>query len=152
MEKSTQYVNNVSRIGDKWRKITNYEHKEQCGLCREPESMEHILLECVEYHLEPTSWFGSWATGTAPIICKWSVQYKKWPTIKFGTILECSLTRFKRPLQINEKGKLQDKRKERLFMILILESAHFIWKIRCEWEISHQGIAAYQRMYIWIRR
>ncbi|KAF9472509.1 hypothetical protein BDN70DRAFT_763691, partial [Pholiota conissans] len=39
-------MHNGYRIGDKWSSIPNFEHRANCGLCGEEETMEHILHEC----------------------------------------------------------------------------------------------------------
>ncbi|KAG1766598.1 hypothetical protein EV702DRAFT_1182290 [Suillus placidus] len=54
------------------------------------------------------------------------LRESSWPHIKFGTILGCNLATFR-----DEKGKKKEGMRC-LFTILILESAHLIWKIRCE--------------------
>jgi hypothetical protein len=54
---------------------------------------------------------------------KWE---KDWPDVRYSTILGSNLVHF-----TNSKGK-RLKGKSRLFTILITESAHMIWKLRCE--------------------
>ncbi|KAG1734359.1 hypothetical protein EDD22DRAFT_982468 [Suillus occidentalis] len=93
------------KIGDFWDKISNYEQRGQCGLCRLPESMEHILINC-----------NSLASCTI-----WKAT-------------SCNLATF-----INKDGK-EMMGKSRLFRIIMLESAHLIWKIRCKRVIKNDGI------------
>lgn len=56
-----------------------------------------------------------------------------WHEISLGLILGCNLIKFKLP-----NGK-SDISKKRLYSILISETAYIIWKIWCEWKISHES-------------
>ncbi|KAF8180225.1 hypothetical protein BJ912DRAFT_882850 [Pholiota molesta] len=99
------------------------------------ETMEHILLECQDSIAIPRIW------GLAESL--WSMKHETWPTINFGTILGCAMPNFKRVPSYNEDPKqklIPDEGKNRLLTILISESAHFIWKIRCERVITRNGI------------
>ena len=50
----------------------------------------------------------------------------------FGAILGCGMPTYK-----DNKGKML-KEKNWLYTIIMSESAHLIWKIRCEWRISRE--------------
>ncbi|KAG1853362.1 ribonuclease H-like protein, partial [Suillus subluteus] len=112
------------KIGDFWDKIPHYEHRGSCGLCGALESMEHILIEC-ESTVSRVIW------DAAKNL--WLKREPNWPVIKFGTILGCNLTIIR-----NTKGK-KKLGSTRLFKIIILESAHLIWKLRCERAIKFGG-------------
>jgi hypothetical protein len=49
---------------------------------------------------------------------------KEWPTISFGTIVSCGIPRI--------LGDEYNKWDNRLFRILVSESAYLLWKFRCE--------------------
>jgi hypothetical protein len=83
------------------------------------ESMEHILLQCT-IPGQQVIW------NLARQLC---LKKKRWPRISYGTILGCSLT--KMTDNVYKKGD------NRLFHILVSESAHLIWKLRCERRITH---------------
>lgn len=117
-------IHGAYKIGEFWDKIPNYEQRGQCSLCRSPESMEHILLDCNSL-ASRTIW-----KAAKDLWCKREVS---WPNIRFGTILGCSLITFN-----NENGK-KITGKSRLFNILGLVSAHLIWKLRCERTIKYKG-------------
>ncbi|KAF8240546.1 hypothetical protein L208DRAFT_1232612, partial [Tricholoma matsutake] len=64
----------------------------------------------------------------------WLRCEESWPVIQFGTILGCILVDFK-----SEKGKKLHG-KNCLFEILVTESAHLIWKLRCEKVIKFERV------------
>ncbi|EIW86416.1 hypothetical protein CONPUDRAFT_45945 [Coniophora puteana RWD-64-598 SS2] len=107
------------RLGDHWRYIPGFEERVRCNLCKEDESMEHILLEC-ESPLAPTRTI--WLL--AEELCR--MKNIKWPALSYGLVLGCGLLRFR-----NSKGKYRQGA-SRLFKIVVGESAHLIWKLRCE--------------------
>ncbi|KAG1872258.1 hypothetical protein F4604DRAFT_1768278 [Suillus subluteus] len=80
--------------------------------------MEHILLECDKSNASKIIW-----DATQDL---WLKRETSWSDIKFGIILGCNLAIFR-----DNKGRKKEG-KHRLFSILVLESAHLIWKIRCE--------------------
>jgi hypothetical protein len=43
-------IHGAYKIGEFWDKIPNYEGRGECGICRVPETMEHILTECDSLH------------------------------------------------------------------------------------------------------
>lgn len=105
------------KCGEYWNNIPNYEHRAICRPCDTVESIEHILLEC-EAPGQKVIW--------ELVQELWLKKYDEWPKLGLGTILGCGLSDFKG----RQKKRLEGK--NRLFMILISESAHLIWKIRCE--------------------
>ncbi|KIJ06161.1 hypothetical protein PAXINDRAFT_92421 [Paxillus involutus ATCC 200175] len=113
------------KIGEYWDRITNLERRGRCHLCGETETMEHILLECDESLASQTIW------GLAE--CLWRKRETYWPEIRFGTILGCNLINFTDNKNRKQRGK------SRLFTILMSESAHLIWKLRCERAIKLEG-------------
>ncbi|KAG1882495.1 hypothetical protein F4604DRAFT_1879514 [Suillus subluteus] len=113
------------KIGEFWDKIPHYEERGKCGLCSSPESMEHILLEC-ESPASCTIW-----QAANDLWCK---REPNWPEVQFGTILGCNLAIF-----TDDKGKIKSG-SSRLFKIIVQESAHLIWKLRCKRTIKFEGI------------
>jgi ribonuclease HI len=106
------------RLGEFWQNIPNFEQRGTCNLCGEVESMEHILIECENSPARKTIW------KLAEEL--WKKREKDWPDVRYGTILGSNLAHF-----TDSKGKRLEG-KSRLFTILITESAHMIWKLRCE--------------------
>ncbi|KAG2738218.1 hypothetical protein P692DRAFT_20759351 [Suillus brevipes Sb2] len=115
------------KIGDFWLNVPNYENRGNCPLCGETESMPHILLECEKSTAIVTVWK---AASTL-----WNLREESWPTIKYGTILGSNLVKFK-----DEEGKNLPG-KNRLFNIIVTESAHLLWKLRCERTIKFDNDA-----------
>ncbi|EIW80720.1 hypothetical protein CONPUDRAFT_40291, partial [Coniophora puteana RWD-64-598 SS2] len=108
------------RLGTHWEAIPNMAYRARCPLCREGiESMEHILLDC-HSSLAPIKTV--WALAKA--LC--DLKGITWPELSYGLILGCGLVIFRNP-----KGKKLTGA-SRLFKIVVSESAHLIWKLRCE--------------------
>ncbi|KAG1860931.1 hypothetical protein F4604DRAFT_1588177 [Suillus subluteus] len=87
--------------------------------------MEHIIIECNNSQARKVIW------SLAEEL--WRKCETTWPNISLGTILGCGIINFK-----NDKGKSIDG-KSCLFKILTTESAHLIWKLRCERAIKYEG-------------
>jgi ribonuclease HI len=114
-------IHNAFKIGRFWDNIPNYENRGICAHCEIEESMEHIITECD-------------APGRETI---WNLASELWkkrskipiPT-NYGALLGCGLSNFTK-----DNGK-PDAGLNRLFRIIVTESMHLIWKIRCERTIT----------------
>ena len=117
--KSTQHA---YKIGEYWTNIPGYEDRGTCPLCNELEDMDHILTTCK-----------SKARSTA-----WTLANDLWrkrshtpipPNL--GDILGCALANF------NTNGR-PDTSKNRLYGIIVSETAFLIWKLRNERRIRDE--------------
>ncbi|KAJ7136376.1 ribonuclease H-like protein [Mycena crocata] len=104
------------KIGTYWRNIPTYEHWAVCRHCDVDETMEHILLECNAPGRELL-----WSLAKK----LWELKGYQWPEMSYGTIFACGLADVR-----DSRGK-RDSGANRLFRILISETAHQIWKLRC---------------------
>ncbi|KAI0056160.1 ribonuclease H-like protein [Artomyces pyxidatus] len=126
---------NVQRVGDWWNNIPGYEHRSICPYCEEDnENMSHILTECT-HNARETIW------ELAKSL--WPYGDESWPTINLGIILASGcLSVPKTEEDKNDRpdsiGAIKRRGASRLLRILISESAHLIWVLRCERAI--QGI------------
>ncbi|KAG1846174.1 hypothetical protein C8R48DRAFT_664350 [Suillus tomentosus] len=121
-------LNAAYRIGDFWAQIPMYEHRATCSLCPgETETMEHILTQC--------------SGPTRQIIWKlakklWPSTHRQWPEPNIGIILGCGLISIPNTQQAGNAPHQKDvalkKGASRLLKVLISESAHLIWTLRCE--------------------
>ncbi|KAN0109167.1 hypothetical protein V8E52_009598, partial [Russula decolorans] len=122
-------VHQALMVGDVWNHIPNYEYRKTCRTCNTTESMTHILTQC--------------ATRANRIIWNlaeqtWPHHNDPWPVITIGLILGISCLNI--PSNDNQQNCLErnprtlaiQKGKIRLLQILISESAHLIWVLRCE--------------------
>ena len=111
-------IHKTQKIGEYWLNITNYEHRSQCGKCGETENLEHILLQC-----EIPGRAKIWETTKS----LWLKKHSKWPELNnIGNITGCGLADFR------DERKKPIPGANRLYQILISETAHFIWKLRNE--------------------
>jgi len=92
--------------------------------------MEHILTACEE---TPTRIVWQMAREI------WPNQTYEWPDINLGIILGCgSITTPKENAHLNEQQADQERRTRNtkgatcLLQIIITESAHLLWVLRCE--------------------
>lgn len=115
-------MHNGYKIGKYWNNIPGYEQRGRCPLCdHDEESMRHILEECRAPEREQI-----W--GLAREL--WEKKGLRWPTITIGTILTSGLADFKTAQGKRRPGA------NRLFQILVTNSAHLIWVLRCDRRIN----------------
>jgi hypothetical protein len=112
-------MHDAHRIRKYWENIPEHEHHSLCPICNVEESIEHILLEC-----------NSAGPKAVWDLAKDLLEQKQmtWPHVRYGTILGCCIARQK---EQHSKGGTN-----RLFRIVVTESAHLIWKLRCERRIA----------------
>ncbi|KAJ7055340.1 hypothetical protein C8F01DRAFT_994543 [Mycena amicta] len=109
------------RLGRDWEVVPECEHFGTCPTCECEETLQHILLECKEPGQSEI-----WAAAKK----LWLKKNKTWPVNSLGAILGCAMATFK-----NSKGK-PAAGSQRLFRILVSESAFLIWKLRNERRIN----------------
>jgi len=120
-------MHSAYKVGKYWLHIPSFEQRGLCHACENvEESMEHILTECK-------------ASGQEVIwnLAKelWALRGLPWVKPRFGTILGCGLGDFR-----DEHDKnVQLAGANRLYAILLSESAHQIWRTRCKWRISDEA-------------
>ncbi|KAJ7274618.1 hypothetical protein C8J57DRAFT_1062600 [Mycena rebaudengoi] len=100
------------------------QERSECKHCRETETMEHILTHC-----EVPGRAQIWDLAER----LWTKRNEGWPTLGIGNILGCCTAEFK-----TSDGKIKAG-DARLYRIIISESAHLIWKLRCERLIQNEG-------------
>ncbi|TFK86289.1 RnaseH-domain-containing protein [Polyporus arcularius HHB13444] len=110
-------LHRAQRVGSYWNHIPGYEQRAKCTHCGEEESMEHILVDC----------------SVAPVSVIWDLvrgalgQKSDWlPTLSLGVVLGAAALTFA------AKAKKATPGLDRLFAIMVTESAYLIWKLRCE--------------------
>ena len=111
--KATQHA---YKIGEYWAHIEGYENRGTCPICNELEDMEHILTKCKA---------GTRSTAWRLANKIWAKRHTSPLPSHVGDILGCGLANFKS----NDKP---DKGLNRLYRILVSETAYLIWKLRNE--------------------
>ncbi|KAJ7192445.1 hypothetical protein GGX14DRAFT_406388 [Mycena pura] len=109
------------RLGRDWDVIPHCEDRVVCPSCGVEETLEHILLQCTTPG-QREIWQAAkelWLRGNST-----------WPVDSVGAILGCGLATFKNRKGCTARGK------QRLFRILVSESAFTIWKLRNERRIN----------------
>ena len=119
-------MHETQKIGHFWTHIPGYEERQNCATCNAPELMSHILIHC---RARPTHTIWKLAKDY------WPQENPRWPEISLGIILGCgSIERNNLPKPKDENN--QETRigagTARLLQILLTESAHLIWVLRCE--------------------
>jgi exonuclease III len=110
-------LHNTHKIGDYWHNIDNYSHRANCQKCGVTEGLEHVLLQC-DIPGQKVIWESTRAL--------WLKKHDTWPELaNIGAITGCGLIEFK-----NEGGKVLPGT-ARAYRILISESTHLIWRLRC---------------------
>ncbi|KAH8992432.1 ribonuclease H-like protein [Lactarius akahatsu] len=130
-------LHGTQKIGRYWHHIPNYEERSICQTCGDDESMDHILTNC-NHATRLTLWKKArelWPHGD-----------ETWPEISLGSIIGCNLLSIKttpeslpeRPTR-NRRGHRQEQTTKtdnpgatRLIKIIISETAHLTWTLRCE--------------------
>jgi hypothetical protein len=114
-------------VGTSWLRPSyppELQEQSECQICFQTESMEHILVECTT-----TGQSEVWYSADT----LWLKKYNSTVKPSFGNILGSPAVLFK-----SEDGA-PDQGKSRLYRIVISESAHLIWKLRCERVIQNEG-------------
>ena len=115
-------------IGEKWLRPNMSDElmdRAVCQTCGQTETMEHILFTCTEVGRE-TIWDLLRST--------WPSSTHETPIPDWGTIFGAACANFRK----NPTGS-RDTLAEKRWAILAIESAHLIWKLRCERVISRSG-------------
>ena len=113
-------MHGAQRIGKFWDDIPQYAHRARCASCNDsPETLEHILIDCDNAAI-PTIW--NLARQT------WPMSFGPWPDIQLGLVLGCGSI----ALQDQNADNTIRSGPSRLLRILISESAHLLWVLRCE--------------------
>ncbi|KAJ6568946.1 hypothetical protein B0H19DRAFT_1349734 [Mycena capillaripes] len=120
-------VHNGYKVGKHWENIPEYEDWGKCDRCGITESMEHILTKCD-------------VPGQKEV---WELADQLWrlktgkdlPSPTIGQIMACAATK---------KG---DAGTTRLYRIFMSESAHLIWRLRCERVIREQDPASTREIH-----
>ncbi|CAK5283645.1 unnamed protein product [Mycena citricolor] len=110
------------KVGKHWTKIPGHEERAKCHHCggETIETMEHILLECNAAGQRKV-----WQLAEAI----WRTKSGKELDIDMGKIMACGA------IDTGDAGL------SRFFRILVSESAHLIWRMRCERVIQEKDEA-----------
>jgi ribonuclease HI len=120
-------IHNAHKIGSYWTHIPECEERAVCKDCDMLEDLEHILVGCGSPGQELI-----WEAAKT----LWLEKETTWPEVSLGTILGCGLADFR-----DDSGKI-DRGAQRLYWILMSESAYQIWRLRNERVIDREGVPA----------
>ena len=142
-------IHQALMVGDVWNHIRTFEYRETCRTCNTTESMEHILTQCNEI---ANNIIWNLAEGT------WPHHDVPWPEINIGLILGigCLNTAInnnpQEHIEGNQRNIATQKGRTRLLQILISESAHLIWVLRCERIIQGKTHSESEIKTRWLRK
>ena len=138
-------MHETQKIGSFWTHIQGYEDRQYCPTCGTTESMDHILIAC---RAGPVRTIWNLARES------WPQENPRWPEITLGTILGCGSIASINPPNPDEEGD-QERRSNygavRLLQILLTESAHLIWVLRCERVIQQKNHNANEITTRWLK-
>ena len=118
-----KHAHGIYRLGRSWNHIPGYENRAECPICNKYDTLGHIISEC-----DATERGTVWSSANE----LWKRRYNEDIPTSEGATLGGGLANFRR-----EDGKL-DSAKNRLYKILVTESAHLIWVLRCERRIANE--------------
>jgi ribonuclease HI len=139
-------LHGTQKIGNFWENIPGYEARQICHICDETESIEHILVRCTT---TPPNMIWDLAKNTWP-------HAPHWPEISIGIILGCGtisppgIAQPEQPDANRNHGRVP-RGATRLLQILISESAHLIWVLRCERVIQERTHTPSEIRCRWLR-
>jgi hypothetical protein len=121
-------AHNGFKAGEWWLHIHAQEHKAECRCTPHTphETMEHILTECL-YPGQSEVW--------ALAKSLWEMKGQEWPFLGIGLLIGITQISFPDP----DNPERPSRGLNRLFKILVSESAYLIWLLRCERVIGHQN-------------
>jgi ribonuclease HI len=128
-----KHAHGIFRLGSFWNNIPGLEERGTFPLCQNQETFQHIIQECSSTERKTV-----WKAANR----LWKTRYDDDLPTTEGAVLGCGLASFTRG-----DGK-PDAPKNRLYRILMSESAHLIWILRCERRIrdeDHSERAIYNR-------
>ncbi|KAJ7682186.1 hypothetical protein DFH06DRAFT_972286 [Mycena polygramma] len=117
-------LHDAHRIGAYWAHLPGFEDRAVCRTCGTLENLEHILTGCESPGQELV-----WKAAKS----LWLEKESHWPEASLGSILGCGLAEFR-----DDGGKMK-RGTQRLYRILMSESAYLIWKLRNDRVISRDG-------------
>ncbi len=112
------------RIGAYWRNINGYEERALCTCCGIEESLEHILVDCTAQ-----------ATQELRRLLKAILRKKKDRNVSLSLGVLLGATAF----TYANKDDKSTAEADRFFRVVVTETVHLIWKIRCERTIEYNG-------------
>ncbi|KAI0683372.1 hypothetical protein BC835DRAFT_1471026 [Cytidiella melzeri] len=119
-------MHNSLKVGKFWTHIPTFEERSTCNLCDEEDSINHILAECVAPDCTRI-----WALCEA--LWQLKASATPWPGKHIGNLLGAPLADFTTPEGKRQPGLL------RFYRIMMTESTHLIWRLRCERRIDREG-------------
>ncbi|KAI0048517.1 RnaseH-domain-containing protein [Auriscalpium vulgare] len=133
-------IHNIYMVGRRWRH--SLPERAPCPLCGDlDESMEHILTECPNSPIMDAIWRAAREL--------WPHGEDSWPQISFAAVIGCGSLEVPAPENEGQEERATRAARSRLLRILISESAHLIWVLRCERVIQEKQITTREALARW---
>ncbi|KAJ7600678.1 hypothetical protein C8J56DRAFT_1074063 [Mycena floridula] len=118
-------MHGTQRVGKYWKHIPGCEEYQNCSICGEEESLKHVLLEC-QMPIQSTIWN----------LVRKLLEMKggEWPGITYELLMGCGV------VKLRGDSEQEAKARTRFFRIIISESMHQIWKMRCNVVVKEEPI------------
>jgi ribonuclease HI len=125
-------IHNTYILGKRWLNIPDQQQRATCQACEENwEDMRHILIDCDKNEAAQV-----WAMARNA----WPHEDYKWPKVHLGTITGCGAIQFK-PRNDKRGEEARAAGASRLVRIIISESAHLIWCLRCDRSMNNNQLS-----------
>ena len=118
-----KHAHGIYRLGKSWNHILGYEDRAECPICNKYDTLEQIISECKVTERE-TIWDS--------VNELWKNRHNEDIHTLEGAALGGGLANFWK-----EDGK-PDSVKNCLYKILVTESTHLIWVLRCERQVANR--------------
>jgi hypothetical protein len=141
-------LHGTQKIGKYWSNIHSHEERQNCPTCDTTENMEHILTHCLT-PLANSIWLLAQQL--------WPHPPYLWPMPSLSIILGCGTLHLPPEQQPEENqpqhtlARTHNRGTKRLLQILISESAHLIWVLRCERMIQSKSHSTLEIQNCWLQ-
>ncbi|EPS97272.1 hypothetical protein FOMPIDRAFT_1082578, partial [Fomitopsis schrenkii] len=130
-------AHNAYKCGSYWSHIPGYESRQTCTSCNTEDSTTHLLFQC-----EAPGQNLVWTMAEK----LWTRKHGSWQKPGINDLGEVGVRQWK------DENKKRNLGKDRLWRIILSESAYLIWLLRCERVIRHEDDDAWRHPNDEIRR
>ncbi|KAJ7592090.1 hypothetical protein C8J56DRAFT_780771 [Mycena floridula] len=118
-------IHGTQRVGKYWKHIPGCETYQNCDTCGVEETMKHVLLEC-QMPIQSLVW------SLARRLLE--MRGGEWPEITYELLMGCGV------INVKADSTRESTARTRLFRMIVSESMHQIWKMRCDVVVKEEPV------------